>query len=89
MGRISPGVLGFLTDEAVMTTQEVLDFLEAMERRLAALEGEAQQTLEGAQHTLDRLTGLRDDLRQIDRAVHALAPPDEKEKDSDDDTPRP
>jgi hypothetical protein len=82
-------VRGFFNDEAGMTLQEVLDFLAAMERRLAALEGEAQQTLEGAQHTLDRLTGLRDDLQKIDRAARTLAPAAEKEQDSSEDTPRP
>jgi hypothetical protein len=60
-----------------------------MERRVVALEGEAQRTLDRAQQALDCLGVLHEDLRKLEHEVRALRPRDEKAPDPSEDTPRP
>jgi hypothetical protein len=61
-----------------MTDEEVLALLESFEKRLATVADQAQETCEQAQHTLQRVNRLRDDIGRLkldflsaaDTAVH-------------------
>lgn len=54
-----------------MTTNQLAKLLKQMDRRLAAIEGQAKETREQAQHTLDRIGLLRRNFDQILREVLA------------------
>lgn len=56
-----------------MNNDEVLDLLVKLERRMLALADAAQEAREQAQHVLDRLTLLLDDVTALRQALSAEA----------------
>jgi septal ring factor EnvC (AmiA/AmiB activator) len=54
-----------------MKADEVLKLLTKLDRRLATIRDQARETREQAQHTLDRLDRLRQDLERIRHTVIA------------------
>jgi hypothetical protein len=48
-----------------MTPAEVLSHLTGFDKRLATLVDQATETVAQAQHTLDRINRLREDLNQL------------------------
>jgi ABC-type transporter Mla subunit MlaD len=56
-----------------MNTEEIVRLLTRLDRRLATVADQARETREQAQHTLDRLERLRQDLDRIRLTVAASA----------------
>ena len=56
-----------------MKTEELLRRLEGLEKKLASVATQARETREQAQHTLDRLDLVRQELQQFRLALLAKA----------------
>jgi hypothetical protein len=56
-----------------MTTDEVLDLLGSLERRLTTVADQAEETCRQAKHTLERIDWLRRDLTRLRENVLATA----------------
>ena len=52
-------------DEVAMKTDELLRLLAGLERKLASVSDQARETREQAQHTLDRLDLVRQELERL------------------------
>jgi hypothetical protein len=55
--------------EQAMMTNEILYILTSVSKRLATLADHAHETREQAQHTLDRIYLLREDVEQLKRRI--------------------
>ncbi len=56
-----------------MTQEEIIRLLASFEKRLATIADQARETREQAQHTLDRINRLRQDLEQVKSQLVSLA----------------
>jgi hypothetical protein len=56
-----------------MMTNELLDLLAGLARRLASIADQAQETCAQAQHTLDRVNRLRQELDQVSKKILSIA----------------
>ncbi len=52
-----------------MKTNEIIQLLASFSKRLATLADQAHETREQAQHTLDRIYLLREDVEQMRRRI--------------------
>jgi Mg2+ and Co2+ transporter CorA len=56
-----------------MTTDEVLELLGKLERRLTTVADQAEETCRQAQHTQERIERLRDDITRLRDSLLATA----------------
>jgi hypothetical protein len=55
--------------EQIMKSDEIVQMLTSFSKRLATLADQAHETREQAQHTLDRIYLLREDVEQMRRRI--------------------
>lgn len=56
-----------------MTTKEILALLANFEKRLSTIADQATETREQAQHTLDRINKLRQEVEQVKARIVSTA----------------